>query len=396
MARVFVSDLPHVDAWFTTISAAAAYDAGLQAAAKRGLDGHAAEEWAADFMDRVVMETAQPNTDYARSALEIQKSGDSVQWMLWPYASEPRLRATKDALALRDMLSPATTGDRSRALRVLMANRLMALTTAAVIYSWSQATRKEEDEDRAHDDWRWWALMSITGHFGGVPVVGDMAEHVAAMVTGQRAPVSGIPIARDVMAAIQSISKALKDGENMDGDQWFKLATSLAKGAGVLDQRLALFAQIANLATSVKGLASNLAESPEEAGEQRELQKLAREQREWQDNRKLDLDKAEKELRALPEAERWKALAERHADDPETMRELLSRLRAPALEPDEARLRKFAVDGGFRARAIAAVVKQRKLDQAATAELLGRLRAKRVLVPAMEADLKKALEADGN
>lgn len=393
-ARVGVADLPYVDAWFTSISAAAAYDAGLRAAKAKGLEGTAAEEWAADFMDRVVMETAQPNTDFARSALEIQKSSDPVQWMIWPFASEPRLRGTKDALALRDILSPAKPGDMKRAVRVLIANRLLGIVTASMVYAWGKMSNREEDEDRAHEDWRWWAMMSLTGNFGGAPVIGDLAEHLAAVTTGQRS-FDGLPILRDAKrgasAAWQILWQLDAEEEAMDGEQWLKAIAAVVKAGGVLDQRVSFFAQLFTLGQSVKGVAANISETPEEASAERAFQQLAKEQKEYQKARKVDLDKAEKELRALPEGQRWKALAERHAGDPETMRELMSRLRAPALEPDEARLRTFAVAGGWRAKAIAAAAKARGLEGDALKAWLNQLRAKRVLTREVEADLQKAM-----
>ena len=167
---------------------------------------------------------------------------------------------------------------------------------------------------------------------------------------------------------------------------------NILKAVGTLDARLAPLAQLVNLESAARGIWSSATDDAD--AELSALDAIEKEQKAAQKIRKVDLDKAEKDLRSMPEGARWKALAERHADDPETMRELMSRLRSPALEPDEARLRKFAVTGGFRARAIAAAAKARGLEGDALKTLLNQLRSKRVLTREVENDLQKAM-ADG-
>jgi hypothetical protein len=393
LARMGMVPIAWMDAAFTSFSAAIAYDKGLADAKRAGLDGDAAEASALEFVDAVVNETAQPVTSINRSTIENKWLAHPAMWMVWAFATEARQKLSMTIVAARKLATGSGPGDRAMALRITAALALLRAMEFGIRQVYQEMTKTEDDDDDRWQDPKAWIHAVLAGHLGGVPVLGQGADVLLAGALGQPWFSGSTPWTQGIGTSLASVGK-LTSGEELEEKEVWKAVEGILKTVGTFDARLAPLAQMVNLESTARGIWDSATE--ENAGETAELERLAKEQREAQKVKKLDLDKAERELRALPEAERWKALAERHAEDPETMRELMSRLRSPALEPDEARLRKFAVAGGFRARAIAAAAKARGLEGEALKAWLNQLRAKRVLTREVEADLQKALADDEN
>ena len=257
---------------------------------------------------------------------------------------------------------------------------------------YQEMSKTEDDDDDRWEDPKAWIHAVLTGHLGGLPLIGQLAEVPMAAALGQPHFSGSTPWAQGLGKSI-SATKKLAGDEEMESKEVWESMENILRAVGTLDVRLAPLAQLANLESATRGIWNSATE--ENSEETATLDRLAKHQREAQKDRRIDLDKAEKELRAMPEADRWKTLSEKHGADPDTMREMIDRLRSPALEPDEARLRKFAVEGGYRAKAIATAARARKLQGPALDAWLNNLRAKRVLTRDVEAQLQQEL-ANGN
>lgn len=393
LARIGMVPIAWFDAFFTSISGAIAYDHGLNQARRAGLDGEAAEASALEFMDAVVNETAQPVTSINRSTLENRWLTHPALWLAFAFATEMRQKLSMTIVAARKLVTGSGPGDRAMALRITAALALMRAMEFGIRQIYQEMTKTEDEDDDRWQDPKAWIHAILAGHLGGIPVLGQMGDITLAAVLGQPHFSGGTPWMGGLGKVVSAAGK-LTGEEEMKPEEVWEAMENILKAVGTLDPRLAPLAQVVNLESAARGIWAS-ATDPDDA-ELSALDAIEKEQKAAQRTRKLDLDKEEKQLRAMPEGERWKALAERHAEDPETMRELMSRLRAPALEPDEARLRKFAVTGGFRARAIAAAAKARGLEGEALQSWLNQLRAKRVLTREVEGDLQKALAADEN
>lgn len=159
------------DAFFTTGSAAIAYDYHLRKAQEAGLTGEAAEQAAMVEVEDIVSRTAQPADVVNRSLFEARLG--AMGRLLFMFASEARQKSSLWLTAWSRTFTGKATKDDLRVLAIshLIVAPLLQTITAA----WRDM--RDDDDDEIFDAENWdpmdYAKAIVAGPLSGIPLVGE-------------------------------------------------------------------------------------------------------------------------------------------------------------------------------------------------------------------------------
>ena len=215
----------HVDAFFTTASAAIAYDYHYRQAIKSGMDAASAEKAAMTGMEATVARTAQPTEMSDRSLWELGLSpaGRSI----FMFMSETRQKLALEYMALRNLFAgndPLFT--RAGELgRVLFLNHFIIPTIMWGITSMLRDWR-DDDDDEVFDLEHWnpmdWLVTAAAGPLAAIPLLADVLS------------IDPFKYPSEIAQTFQSAKKIFKEGWPEDEEDRIKTAKKLLGGVSWL------------------------------------------------------------------------------------------------------------------------------------------------------------------
>ncbi len=170
-----------VDAAFTTISAAIAFDHHYREAIKAGMPEAHARAYAMDAMDRVVHRTAQP-ADAADKSLNEVNAG-VLGKMLMLFKSEARQKFALSYLAAKRFARGEERGGNAARLAVTWMLAQAVTQTMGNIYQTIFTDKENEDIWNAED----YARAMALGHLDGVYLAGPMMSAALTWALGGKA-----------------------------------------------------------------------------------------------------------------------------------------------------------------------------------------------------------------
>lgn len=173
----------YVDAMFTSVSAAVAYDYHFREAAKITSDPKQQRVIALQQTDLTIARTAQPAFTADRSLIENQFDGNSIAKMLFLFRSEMRQKMAITVMALRDVVK--TPGRKGTALSAATAAWVVMPIITSIMTEFHAALFRDRDED---EEWDTQAFLNamIAGQSAGLFFAGDLMTVIAATVTDQK------------------------------------------------------------------------------------------------------------------------------------------------------------------------------------------------------------------
>jgi hypothetical protein len=159
-----------VDAMFTTVSHAMAYDYHLQQAKAAGLNETQAAAFAVREAEDTVARTAQPSEMMDRSLVELGMQ--PMAKFLFMFATEARQKA---AIAWEAYAPNSGLSKGERASRLIMLHIVLPLIIQTITSAWRDA-RDDGEDDEIFDEKNWqvgdYAKSMILGPLLGIPLIG--------------------------------------------------------------------------------------------------------------------------------------------------------------------------------------------------------------------------------
>lgn len=263
----------YVDAAFTTISAAIAYDYHLEQAKAAGLSEAAAKRQAMSETQRIVTMTAQPVEVTDRSLFEQTGWGK----MLLMFGGDSRQKASMWVTALAAAIKGKATPDDIRVLAIshLIIGPMLQVITSA----WMDWRDDDDDEIFDEKNWEAWdmARSVLLGPAAGLPLIREIVDDFS----GDNGPLAATgKAAADAVAIV----KGPTDSED-EKVEWYG-----KRIAGVLKGLSAFPAVLAGIGDQVFRVSDNLIETDDEI--RAKIQTL---------QRKLEREKDREEQDALRE-----------------------------------------------------------------------------------------------
>lgn len=241
------------DAYFTTLSAAAAYDNAHQEAVRLGLTGQDLVDAATAAAERVVARTAQPETIRDKSLAEHRTGA----WgrLLMPFQS-----ANRQALAL--FLLAAKQGRTQDAVRAALVHWMV---TGVVAQTIGNLTRTLLSTDDADDVWEWedYARAVAIGPLVGARYLGWFIEALAPLFGGFERRQAPIPTAEAIRLARNAFTK-----EEFDFRALSDSMNAIGLGVGSYLPRATWVSIAANILRQARGLADTVTRTDEEVSEE--------------------------------------------------------------------------------------------------------------------------------
>jgi hypothetical protein len=240
------------DGLMTAGTYAIVYDYQLSQAKSMGMSGAEAEAWAQDAAERSVDRIAQPTRPGARSLYENVATNPMVR-VSWAFASEARQKLMLSAWAI----AKKPLGEKLRAAAVTWL--VGGLGASLIRAAWRDA--RNDDDDEVFDEKNWGAkrlaLSSLSGPFGGVPVIGDMVEGALFAASGEYLPDSNMlsgasPMARSLRAATRN------DWGDDKPENVMRVVESSLSFMGLFNDSIAAAASLSHLVRDLFGVAENI------------------------------------------------------------------------------------------------------------------------------------------
>jgi hypothetical protein len=241
-----------VDGALTAFSGAVIYESAFNDAKEAGMTDSQADSAAADAMDTVVFETAQP-ADMAQKSLE-ENMGTLWKRQFMMFMSDQRLKFAAWGSAYRGLITGE--GDRMEHARVIA-----TMGTMAAIGELVRALYRDwftDDDDEKIWDWKNFAQAFAMGPISGFFIFGNIIESIVNGVTGQRVFSPSSPLSRfasDIQKAAQTADHLI---DWSDPSKTLRAWKSAARTAAALDLRAAPLAMLINLADPVIGAGKNI------------------------------------------------------------------------------------------------------------------------------------------
>lgn len=263
----------YVDAAFTTISAAIAYDYHFEQAKAAGLSEAAAKRQAMSETQRIVTMTAQPVEVTDRSLFEQTGWGK----MLLMFGGDSRQKASMWVTALAAAIKGKATPDDIRVLAIshLIIGPMLQIITSA----WMDWRDDDDDEIFDEKNWEAWDMVRsvLLGPAAGLPLIREIVDDFS----GDSGPLAATgKAAADAVAIV----KGPADSED-EKVEWYG-----KRIAGVLKGLSAFPAVLAGIGDQVFRVSDNLIETDDEI--RAKIQTL---------QRKLEREKDREEQDALRE-----------------------------------------------------------------------------------------------
>jgi hypothetical protein len=240
------------DAFFTTCSAAIAYDYHLRQGLAAGETPEVAHAEARDYAAEIVWKTAQPADVGSRSMLEVELSAEKFGKLLFLYRSEARQKTSLTLNAWANIFSGKGTADDIRAL--VLANMVIPTILTFVSSMWLDARDDSDTEwfDLDHWDTKDFLKAAALQWMGGVPLLSDITSGFSAKTGG--------PLAIYKEAVEAAVDLVIGPPENVkEKEDWYsRRAVEVSRGAGAFP------AVVANIADQVKRVADNAVDDEEE------------------------------------------------------------------------------------------------------------------------------------
>jgi hypothetical protein len=332
------------DAAFTTLVGAASYNYHNKLAIKAGVDPALAHAQALDYLDHVIVRTAQPATTQDKSIAENTAKGFGKALFL--FKSDPRQKLAMSANAIQ--LSRRGDIKKSEAARrVFFSWMVYGLMSQAASDMWRTISRDDDKEELW--DWRDYVASMIAGAMAGLPIFGAAIESAIRNLIGTGGytnnanPIDAV-IGRFVTAkGIRLALPKAMTAEDISVPEILAAATRDAAGIaqllGVVSPKLAIVPAVLRGGRDIAGMGKNLydaftPEHPDDIAatiirEEKDAAKIPAEQK------KQDIAEIEARLAALPENQRKKELRKL---DKETRAAITGRLRRAEMSPNEKAL----------------------------------------------------------
>jgi hypothetical protein len=237
----------YVDAAFTTISAAIAYDYHLEQAKAAGLSDTAAKRQAMSETQRIVTQTAQPVEVTDRSLFEQTGWGK----MLLMFGGDSRQKASMWVTALAAAIRGKATPDDIRVLAIshLIIGPMLQVITSA----WMDWRDDDDDEIFDEKNWEGWdmARSVLLGPAAGLPLIREIVDDFS----GDSGPLAATGKAA---ADVAAIVKGPTDSEP-EKVEWYG-----KRIAGVLKGLSAFPAVLAGIGDQLFRVSDNLIETDDE------------------------------------------------------------------------------------------------------------------------------------
>ena len=264
------SGIGRTDAFFTSFSAAVAYDARFREAKESGDSDDAAHAYAERETERVISRTAQPET-LANKSLGENHLGTWGR-ILFMFQSANRQALYMTAAAFSD--GGAKSGEAWRKAAMHWALTGLVTQTVGNIVRDLLTDDDEEEIWEVGDYLRAMTFGPLTGMLHAGPIIDAVASLLGGFERRQ-----GTGPAAAITDLAKAFYAAMKDGEEFDWRDAEKVGRSLGL---LLGGRFAALNVSANMAKQLAGAVDNLSESPEETAE-REKKAKAKAKKEAKD-----------------------------------------------------------------------------------------------------------------
>jgi len=173
-----------IDAGWTTVGAAIAFDYYRRNNIKSGMNEAMAENAALDQLEMMIAESAQPADAVNRSLIE----GIQNPWLksMWMFSSESRKTLAIEIMALRRLATGKSKNKAMDAQRAVVAHVVMAATTQLMAGVLSLLMGDDDDRER---EWsvEEWAAAIAAGPINGLFLFGDAVNYVGRRLFGLHA-----------------------------------------------------------------------------------------------------------------------------------------------------------------------------------------------------------------
>ena len=211
-----------VDAFFTTLSASAAYDHHYNEALSLGMGEAAARAQAHEMMEQVIMHTAQPNSALGKSLVENRMGTLGRSFFMFQSANRQALGMT--------LLAWKKGGYADFANRALVHWALTGLVTQTVTNLFRYLT---SDDDFADDFTAKDYLRSVAmGPMTGIMFFGAALDAAAAAMFSDRYAPREASAASTMLDAASAWKRLLKHGENSTPRDYGEAATTAGQALG--------------------------------------------------------------------------------------------------------------------------------------------------------------------
>lgn len=219
----------HVDAVFTSVSAAVAYDHHYREAGKVTQDPAQRREIALQQTDLTVSRTAQPIAFPDKSLAEVKMAANPMAKLLFMFRSEMRQKAAITFMGLSDVIKGRNKKQAAQA--AIGAWIFMPLITAVMNEFHAAMFRDPEEED----EWQPETFINamIAGQSSGLFLVGDVISAVSAIATGKDVFTNADNTLADSTIKLFRSANKIADGDFGEEDL-MKDINNLARSMGML------------------------------------------------------------------------------------------------------------------------------------------------------------------
>ncbi|MDF1786746.1 MAG: hypothetical protein P1U82_12815 [Verrucomicrobiales bacterium] len=225
-----------VDAAWTSVGGAIAYDYHLREARKAGASEADARKIAEDRLDLTIGRTAQPAANMDRSLTEINMDANAFGRIYMMFKSDPRQKMAIAMMGIRDAFK--TPGRRLQGTQAAFTTLVMMTIATKIMDEWFAMAFRDKDED---DMWDLEALghAITTGQSSGIPFAGEAIELLSGAAFDQQVWAEGSQIGDTAKSLSQGWNKLLagefgKEEDELTAKAMTKDINSITRGMGVI------------------------------------------------------------------------------------------------------------------------------------------------------------------
>ena len=225
-----------VDAAWTSVGGAIAYDYHLREARKAGASEADARKIAEDRLDLTIGRTAQPAANMDRSLTEINMDANAFGRVYMMFKSEPRQKMAIAMMGIRDAFK--TKGRRLQGTQAAFTTLVLMTVATKIMDEWFAMAFRDKDEDEM------WDLESLghaiaTGQSSGIPFAGEAIELLSGTAFDQQVYADGSQIGDTAKALSRGWNKLLagefgKEEDELTAKAMTKDINSITRGMGVI------------------------------------------------------------------------------------------------------------------------------------------------------------------
>ena len=225
-----------VDAAWTSVGGAIAYDYHLREARKAGASEADARKIAEDRLDLTIGRTAQPAANMDRSLTEINMDANAFGRIYMMFKSDPRQKMAIAMMGIRDAIK--TPGRKLQGTQAAFTTLVMMTIATKIMDEWFAMAFRDKDED---DMWDLEALghAITTGQSSGIPFAGEAIELLSGAAFDQQVWAEGSQIGDTAKSLSQGWNKLLagefgKEEDELTAKAMTKDINSITRGMGVI------------------------------------------------------------------------------------------------------------------------------------------------------------------